>query len=146
MGVVFTHESAYAREMRKWEAYPTQFGGGERQYQYREFPKTLYKLTHVSGKGLVIDDRVTVSDPDGERRENAKGFYVLTDAQARAERQQTEFGKLAAEREYEIAHGRISEKAAAEVRAAEAEHGATHLPVVPETPIKKRGRPVKVVA
>ncbi len=146
MGVVFTQESAYAKEMRKWESYPTEFGKGEKPFRMQEFPKALYKLIHVSGKGLEIESSVTVMDADEERKQRAKGFAMLPEAQERAERQQTEFAKLAAEREYEIAHGRISEKATKEVRQAEAEHGAMHLPAVPETPIKKRGRPAKVVA
>lgn len=134
--------SEYAKEMRKWEAHHTKYGPPGRPYVYRDFPKMLYKCEHVAGEGIKVVDKYLVNDEDQERNLNSRGFYTLKDAHERAEKQQTEFGRLAAERNYEIAKGRISKKAAAEVRAAEAEHGARHLPVVEEKP--RRGRRKKV--
>ena len=144
MGVVFTKESAYAQEMRKWEAYPTEFGKGEKPFQFREYPKRMYRFEHVSGKGIVQADAQTAADEIQEANLRSRGFcFGQQDAYDAIERQQTEYGKLAAEREFEIAHGRISDKAAKEVRAAEAEAGAVHLPGVPEK--KRPGRRKKVV-
>ena len=141
MPVVFTQESAYAKEMRRHEAHHSQFGAPGRPYEYREFPKRLYKATRGE-KGITFDG-YTVNDEHEQRNLQSRGYSLSQpDAIVALEREHTEHGKLAAERNFEIAHGRISEKAAAEVRAAEAEHGSTHMPVMPEAP-KKRGRPAK---
>lgn len=131
----------YAKEMRRWEALHTRYGPPGRPYQFVEYPKTLYKVAHVHGEGLKITEQSVVNDADQERNLNSRGFYPLAEAGRRAEQEQTEHGRLAAEREWQIQHGRLSERATAEVRAAEAEHGATHLPDVPETPIRRRPKP-----
>lgn len=147
-GVVITPDSGYAKEMVKHEAVHTQYGPPGRPYVFREFPKRLYKAAQVPGKGIQIVDAHTVNDDHEERNLLSRGFCFGQDAAiADVERQHTEFGRLAAEREYEIRHGRLSEKAVSEVRVAEEAHGARHLPTVPETPIpatqRKRGRPAK---
>jgi hypothetical protein len=130
--------SNYAKEMRRHEAHHSRFGPPGRPFVQMEYPKVLYKCAHVAGKGIQITDRFVVEDADQERNMNSRGFFVLAEAGRLAQKQQTEFGILAAERNWEIAHGRISEKAAAEVRAAEDAHGGTHMPMVPETPIQRR--------
>jgi hypothetical protein len=146
--IVIPQNTPYAEEMRKHEAFPTEFGPGKRPYVYREFPKMLYKAVRKvddAGKSLGISyDNFTVNDEHEQRNMQSRGYATSQqDALADLEHEQTEHGKLAAERNFEIKHGRISEKAASEVRAAEAEHGARHLPVVAETPIKRRGRKPK---
>lgn len=142
--IVIPQNTPYAQEMRKYEATHTQFGAPGRPYVYREFPKRLYRAVRREDKPGIIFDGFTVNDEAEQRNMQSRGYAVSQQAAMDAlEAEQTEHGKLAAEREYEIKHGRISEKATREVRAAEAEHGATHLPAVPETPIKKRGRPAK---
>lgn len=139
MPVVFTPESGYAKEMIKHEAYPTKFGPPQRPYSYREFPKMLFKGARGS-KGPEIAERTIVNDEHEQRNMQSRGFYVTQEAAMDAlAKEHTEHGKLAAERNYEIAHGRISERAASEVRQAESEHGASHLPVVEEKPIRRRG-------
>ena len=86
-------------------------------------------------------DHTTVGDEDEQRNMQSRGYCLTQELALEALRDEhTEHGKLAAERNYEIAKGRISEKAAAEVRAAEEAHGAKHLPVVPETPIRPRAK------
>jgi hypothetical protein len=129
--------------MRRHEAYPTQFGPPGRPYQYAEFPKMLFKGER-GDKGPAIAERCVVNNEDEQRNMQSRGFYVTQQAALDAlAKEHLEHGQLAAERNYEIAKGRISEKAAQEVRSAESEHGARHLPMVPETPIKRRGRPSK---
>lgn len=146
--IALTQSSEYAKEMRKWESTHTRFGPPGRPYVYQEYPKAMYRAEHQSGKGIVIVDKHTVDDELQERNMHSRGFYgEPTEAIAAIERQQTEFGTLAAERNFDIAHGRVSEKAAVEVRAHERAHGARHLPAIPETPIpahRKRGRRPKV--
>ena len=142
-GIELGPSSGYGKEMRRWEAYSSQFGAGEKPYVFREYPKMLYKAARVDGKGIQIVERHVVNDDLEQRNMQSRGFhFAQEEAIAAIEAEHTEFGKLAAEREWEIQHGRLSERAVAEVRAAEAERGASHLPEVPRTPIRKRGRPV----
>ena len=133
----------YAKEMARWEAYPSQWGAAGRPHVHREFPKMLYKATQGEGCNITV----IVNNEDEQRREEAKGFAA---SQERAlellSRDHRDAGTLAAERNFEIAKGRISEKAAAEVRAAEAEHGATHLPEVPIKPVRKRRTKAEMAA
>lgn len=147
MPVEFGKESHYAKESRKWEATHTQFGAPERPYVFQEYPKRMYRFAYAVGQGIHQADAQTANDDLQERNLLSRGFHFGPEAAYRAiEQEQTEHGRLAAEREWEIQHGRVSEKAATEVRQAEQEHGARHLPMVPETPIKKRGRPAKAPA
>jgi hypothetical protein len=145
MGVVFTQESNYAKEMRKWEAHHTQFGAPQRPYEFQEFPQMLYKADRDQSGAIVIAETCIVRDDDERRNMQSRGFYLQqADALQAAEKlYHVEYGTLAAERNFEIERGRISANAAAEVRAAEAAHGASHLPMVPIAP-KKRGRKPKV--
>jgi hypothetical protein len=140
MGVVFTKDSLYAVEMRKWEATHTEFGAPGRPYQFREFPKRLYKAERTD-RGIQITEAMTAEDADMERNLQSRGFHFGQDAAIAAiEREQTVFGQLAAEREFAIQHGRLSDAAVAEVRTAEAHHGAAHLP---DVPVARRGRRAK---
>ena len=147
MGLLLGPETEYAKEMRKWESFPTQYGPPGRTYRFQEFPKRLYRAEHQVGKGIVIADAQTAADEHEERNLLSRGFVFGQDkAIEAAERQQTDYGKLAAEREWEIQHNRLSERAVSEVRAAEADYGTRHLPAVPEQPIRRKaGRPKKAV-
>ncbi len=132
----------YAKEMRKWEATHTRFGPPGRQYAFQAFPKMVFKAARVDGKGIQIVDTHIVGNELEERNLQSRGFCVTQEAAIAAiEAEQTLHGTLAAEREYAIRHGRLSNPAIAEVRAAEEAHGATHLPDVPMKP--RRGRPAK---
>lgn len=143
MGVVLPPETAYAKEMSKWEAYPSQYGPGKRPYTFQEFPKRLYLAGRPTTNKIEIIDAQTARDEQEERNLLSRGFCVGQDAAIKAiEKQQTEHGIAAAERNFDIKYGRISDKAAAEVRTAESEVSG-HLPEVPRTPIRKRGRPAK---
>ena len=137
----------YAKEMRKWESYPSKFGAPGRPYVFKAFSKALYRFKWESGKDIVLDEMFFVQSEDEQRNMESRGFHATQElAVAAIEAEHTEHGKLAAERNYEIQHGRISEKAAAEVRAAEAEHGATHLPSVPVKPVRKRRTKAEMAA
>lgn len=142
--IVIPQNTPYAEEMRKHEAHFTQFGAPGRPYVFQEWPKRVYKAVRAE-RGGVTYEGFTVHDETEALNMRSRGYYTSqTEAFEALEREQTEHGKLAAERNYEIAQGRISEKAASEVRAAEAAYGARHLPAVPETPVRRRpGRPRK---
>lgn len=143
--IVIPQNTPYAEEMRKHEAYPTEFGPGKRPYVYREFPKRMYIArlrTKDEGAGVAYDG-FTVHDDHEVANMRSRGYHLTQqEALAALEREHTEHGKLAAERNFEIKHGRISERAAEEVRAAEEAHGARHLPEVKETPIRRRNTSV----
>lgn len=142
--IVIPAGSAYGKEMARHEATYTQFGPPGRPYVYQEYPRRVYRAEYESGKGIRIVEAQTVEDPQAERALETRGFRFHQHAAiALMERQQTEFGALAAEREWQIRHGRVSARAVAEVRSAEADHGAQHLPDVPETPIRRRVRRTK---
>lgn len=145
MGVVHSQDSGYAEEMRKWESQHTQYGPPGRPYTYQPFPTRMYKAGRNAHGKIVILDAQTAGDEDEQRNLESRGFMVGGQAAAieACEQQELEIAKLAAERNYEIAHGKHSEGAIAEVRAAEAAAGARHLAEIPETPIKKRGRKPK---
>ena len=136
--IVVPPGSAYAKEMCKWESQHTKYGPPGRPFVQQDYPKMLYICERVSGKGIQIKERFTVGNETEEQNMRSRGYYSLGEAEARLNAEHLEHGTLAAEREWQIQHGRLGEKAIAEVRAAEAEHGARHLPDVPETPIQRR--------
>jgi hypothetical protein len=139
MPVEHGSQSNYAKEMRLHEAHPSQFGPPGRPYVFREFPKRMYKAERTD-KGIVITEAFNANDADEERNFQSRGFHFGQDAAfAAVHAEHTEHGKLAAEREAAIQKGKLSERAVEEVRAAEAEHGARHLPDVPEKAVRRRG-------
>jgi hypothetical protein len=140
--IILPQSTPYAQEMAKWEPFPSKWGAAGRPYVFREFPKMLYKASQ--GAEMTT---ITVNDPDEQRREEAKGFAATQErALELMNREHREHATLAAERNFEIAKGRISERAGAEVRQAEAEHGARHLPEVPEKPRRKRRTKAEMAA
>ena len=171
MGIQHGQQSAYVQERRKWETQPVMIDaqwiapqvidgvqragfmdgtfiqplpheqGGRYPYHYQEFPKMLYKAERADG-GPRISETLTVHSEQEESNAKSRGWCEGQEAAIAAVRDQDkEFAKLAAERNFETR--RMSEKARAEVDAYE-EVSAIHLPTIPETPIKKRGRPVKI--
>ncbi len=135
--IVMPPGTAYAKEMVKHEAHYTQYGPPERPFVYQEFPKRLYRATR--GDSGVVLDGYTVANDDEQRNMQSRGYCLSQqDAMDALEREQTEHGRLAAERNWEAAHGRLSDRAVAEVRAAEDQHGARHLPEVLETPVRRK--------
>lgn len=141
MAVVHSPDSGYAQEMRKWEANYTQFGPPGRPYSYQSYPTRMYKAgRNAAGRSDIVDAQ-TANDESERRVLEGRGFVVGGQAAAleALERQEQYEAKLAAEINYEAAH-KLSERAAAEVAAAQAEAGARHLPSIPETPVKRRGR------
>jgi hypothetical protein len=132
-------QSEYAKEMRKWEGQHSPWGAPGRPYQFQEFPKRLVKASRVDGKIQIVDAQ-NAGDAMEELNLKSRGFYNgPAEAFAAIEKEQLVHGELAAEREYEIRHGRVSEKAAAEIRAVEAQ-SSVHVPEIPRTPIKRHRR------
>jgi hypothetical protein len=109
---------------------------------FEEFPKAMYRAGRDSKNQIDILGMEVAGDADEESKLFGKGLrHRQEDAIALAEANEREFAKLAANR----AHNdrKLSENAQAEARAYE-ESVTEHVAEVPETPIKRRGRPRKV--
>lgn len=142
MPVRWAPESEYSKERVKWEAYPTELGPPGRPFQFYPYPMMLHKGGRRDGMTPdIVDSQIATTDLE---RANllSRGFCESpVDALAAFHAEELEHAKLAAERNWDVKN-RLSAKAGAEVAAAEAGH-AGHLPTMPHTPLKKRGRPAK---
>lgn len=140
MSVINSPESGYAKERVKWEAQNSEMGIGLRPYVYREYPTMIYLAGIPMGEvgaPRIINQQIA-DDEDALNNMASRGWRTHPmDAIKAYDAQKLEEAKLAANLEFEIAKGRISQNAAAEVRAAQAEVDG-HMPVMPETPIRRR--------
>jgi len=137
--IVHGPESAYAKEMTKFEARDSVLGPGLRPYAYRDYPMMLH-LAGVLPKGgiTITEQEITNSDRERQRLEQ-RGFRATPlEAIAVLEGTQLSHSELSAEREWEKRH-RLSARAVAEVEAHEEAAGSVHLPSIPETPIAAKG-------
>ncbi|MDQ3170230.1 MAG: hypothetical protein M3Q55_08850 [Acidobacteriota bacterium] len=134
MGVAYTKDSAYAQEARKWEATHTEYGAPGRPFVFQEYPKRLYKA-----KGGDEFESIEVADANDERNYQSRGFRAGQDHALEALRaQQTSVAEAAANRAY---HERsMSEQARAEAQAYD-DATPNHVPVIPETPIRRKPGP-----
>lgn len=138
--------SRYAQEMRRWNAHHSEFGPPGKPYRFEEWPKLVYRAERVGGVVKIVETR-RVGNEDEELKANGLGFrFAQQDALDLIAKEQLVHGTLAAEREWEIRHGRLSAGAVEEVRAVEDAAGAVHVPVMPEGPKKARGRPRSTAA
>ena len=143
MSIIHAPDSAYAKEMTKFEAQGSIMGPGLRPYEKRDYPMMLHLAAVLPRGGMDIVDQQIVGDADHRARLERQGFRATPlEALEALATQQTEYATLAAERTYEAQ--RMSPGAQAEVVAAEDAAGAQHLPTIERTPIPTRGRPRKV--
>lgn len=154
MAIQRAQEDAWTKESAKWEQQDVMIGGtyvqaipytdgGRKGAPRTEFPKMLYKAESANG-GPRISACKIVPDESQERIAFGQGWSETQEqAIAAVGAQELEFAKLAANRKFNEKW--MSEKAQAEAQAAD-ESTMQHLPVIPTTPIRKRGRPVKVKA
>lgn len=161
MGIVYTPESAHAKEMAKWELLPTAecpvellravtdagehkglgFHGYQRPFQ--EFPKAMHLAGRSKPSGVpVIIDAQKADGPDEEARWMSRGYRSGHDKAIEALHERDQVDAVgAAHRHYEDRN--MSAKAREE--AAEIDRATSrHLGEIPKAPVKKRGRPVKV--
>lgn len=154
MSIQRTQEDSWTKEMAKWESRPVLVNGtyvqpipyeqgGRGGAPVTEYPKMIYRAESADGAPRIAGCKI-VADESQERMACGQGWSVTQEAALEAvHAQQREFARLAANR----AHNErwMSDQAKAEAQAAD-ESTIEHLPVIPETPIKKRGRPVKSAA
>lgn len=147
MGVVRTGESAYDKEMDKWDA-PKRLGGMKPD-GYEAFPAMLYKAHQMDNGKWAVNDPFdenwsrrcqTIVRDDRELRTHLEQGWRQSpkDALDFAERLQQDIADAAAERHY--ADQRLSEKARREAAEVDASTN-DHVPDIAAP--KKRGRPGK---
>jgi len=136
VGLAYTKDSAYAQERVKHEALHTDLGPPGRPYEYREYPKRLYKAKDAQGREF---DAVDVGSETEEQNMLSRGFRAGRDHAIEALlARQKDVAEAAANRAWH--EQRMSEKARRE--AAEADDATpNHLPVVPEKPRPPRRKP-----
>jgi len=143
-GIVHNPASAYAREMAQWEMGYSPYGPpGRRREDASAWPALFYKMRRSETNGdLLVDHYEAAESPTQAALLEAKGYrqgrpaaeaYVI-------ELEQT-VAVAAAERAASDRH--MSEKAKAEAQRAD-DATSQHVGEVPETPIRRRGRPVKI--
>lgn len=140
MAILRDPDSNEAKERVKWEAQYTAFGPGARPYVKREYPMLLHRAGRPSGgmgAPIIVEHQEVGSEREAEQY-RSRGFRPTPlEALDVWDKQQHEFAELAAERNYEVAHGRHNERAQGEIAQAEAV-AVDHLPSMPVTPIKPR--------
>lgn len=140
MAVQFSQDSAFAKEMVKWEAQHTPLGAPGRPYVFYEYPKMVYRATRPTSGPPEIAEAQIVDGPLSEYL-RARGFRdSALEAIALVEQTELEHAKLAAEINFDVR--RMSPEAKREAEAAMAD-ASGHLPSVPETPLppKNKGAP-----
>jgi len=138
--ILWGPQSDYARERRKWEAYPTQYGEPERPFVFREYPLMLYRAKRKpeGGKDPILE-QVIVEDDQQERNMHSRGWVRGPDHAIKVlEESERGLAQAAAERAYQ--DRLMSDRAKAEAAAID-ETTISHLGEVPITPIHKKGWP-----
>ena len=146
-GIVHNPASAYSREMAKWEMGWSPYGHPGRPREtvgHQTWPAQYYKVkrSDTNGDFVVVhttqvqEEQAASFEAQGYRRGRAAAEAFVVEMEQR-------MAVAAAERNAQDRH--MGEKAKAESARAEAETSG-HLAEVPVTPLKRRGRPAKVVA
>lgn len=148
MSVLYPPETEFAKERVKWESQNSEMGKAQRPYVYRPYPAMIYKAGRPAnglGAHIIVEEMVVGSEQEFDNH-RSRGFRATpNEAIDYLVQQQDEFSRLAAELNHEQKN-KLGERASAEVDEARAQHvGAVsgHMPMVPETPIKNRGRKAK---
>lgn len=139
MSVMWSQDSEYAKERRRWETTHTEFGPPGRAAAFTEFPLMLYRAQRSATGGPPIIEHFIVANELEERNMQSRGYVRGPDNAIKAlEQSEQEVARAAAERAY--ADQRMSAKAKAESAAVD-EITISHLGAIPETPIHKKGWP-----
>lgn len=140
MAILRDPDSVESKMISEWEAQMSAHGPGRRPYQFQPYPMML----HLAGRPKSGLGAATIVETQEAGSENEANFYrgrgfrnTPLEAIEAWDATQFEAAELAANRNWQVAKGRIGEKAQAEVQRAEAAH-ADHMPDMPVTPIKKR--------
>jgi hypothetical protein len=154
MGIHRSSDDAYVKELAKWEHRPVvvngtyiepieRSAGGKKDAPFEAYPKMLYRGELADG-GPRIAQFIVVQDESGELIATGQGFCTTQEAALSGVMdRQRELARQAAHRAHDERW--MSDKAKAEAAAID-ESTIEHLPEIPETPIRRRGRPAKQAA
>lgn len=142
MSMVVTPDTPYGKELWKWdhlesETHPSDSSiRGMRPATFKSHPAMMYRMTQ---KNPWKWDSEIAADENAQRNLESRGFVAggLAAAAEAFDVHEKAMAVAAAERNYADRH--ISEKARAEVNAAE-QASSQHLGEIPAQPIKRRGR------
>lgn len=166
-GIVIVEGSPYAREMEKFEQFPSKYGQNPgNPYVYRPFPKMLYRAARYEGNVVCMaappDPAFFKDGRDYERAEAAARKF--TESCQRIVNDEVEYSRAremgwcdSPSEAVEFVHGRdradstaqaernyqdrnMSDAAKAEARAALERNDGRHLPSVPEARLAKKPR------
>ena len=138
MGMLWSPDSDYSKERRKWESTHTEFGPPGRPAVFSELPLMVYRAKRAETGGRPVLEHHIVGDEQEERNMLSRGFVRGPEqAIARLEYGEQELARAAAERAY--AEQRMSDKAKQEAAAVD-ESTISHLGEIPETGIRRRVR------
>lgn len=139
MAQVIIPDSNYAKEMVKWEANYTPYGAPQRPYNPNiKWPAMFYLVGHKNGQLEIIERREAADENEGNNL-YSRGFgNGAAEAVDLFHKRNRDAAELAANRAF--SDQRMSEKAQAEAAAKDAET-IDHLPVIPETPVRRKPGP-----
>ncbi len=145
-GIVHNPAAPYAREMAKWEMGYSPYGPPGRPREevgYQQWPALFYKCKRRETNGDFVVEHYTEADgPTQADLLYAQGYRLgRAAAEAHVAELEQVIAVAAAERAAQDRH--MSVKARAEAQRVD-DSTSEHVGVIPETPIKRRGRPVKI--
>jgi hypothetical protein len=142
MPVLWSPDSEYAKERRKFETTMTEFGPpGRSPAEFTEYPLMLYRAKRLPSGGPPVLEHHIVDDELQERNMRSRGFVRGPD-NAIKELEASEQGVAIAAAERAAGDRKMSEKAQTEAAKVD-DATISHLGEIPRTPIKPRGRPRK---
>jgi hypothetical protein len=144
MAILHNPDSGYSKERRKWEALHSDVGPGERPYVYREFPKMVFRAGRPDGGNLKIVETLIADSDLTERNLLSRGFFPSQQAALEASHAADRAVATAAA-ELNADLRRVGEQARTEAEAAIRDADG-HLGEIPRTPVRRPGRPRKVVS
>ena len=168
-GMVKVPGSKLGLEMERWEQFPSAWGNNPgNPYKFRPFPRMIFKAQKVNGKPhVMMPDPNRFEYKTRDEFKAAFDYKQRFDSECqRIVQSEAEFSRAmedgwraspdeaiqhvmgrddmisreTAEREYR--DQKMSEPARREIKAAKDAAGNEHLPEIPETPVRRRGRPM----
>lgn len=123
--------TAYAQEIRKWEANYTQYGPPGRPHVHRDYPARMYRPSRAPQGGPALFEGADASDDRERERLERVGFVYGGQGAALAalEKREFEIAELAANRA--LTDQRMSAKAQAEADTVDM-RTIQHLGAIPE--------------
>lgn len=142
MSVMIAPDSAEGIERGRWDRPKnTEVNGvkGMRCVGHEEYPKAMHKAGRPNMGNVQITGSMTVHSEAEELVMRGQGWRANpADAVALVHAEHLEHAKLAANRAY---HEQTMSPAAQAEAAAKESGTVFHVPSIPETPIRRRGRP-----